>query len=443
MTQDAHGREFALKNPGAPARSEPPTALFRHQAVTHLGTRHYGAVLLRQSLSHAVLTGVFVCIAVAIVAFFLLFGTTRKAQSQGVLLPTTGVIRVVPSQTGVIRERHVQEGQVVRAGEVMFVLSSERSSADTSTAQKTVSTLLRRRRDSFDTELKQSGVQSRQRITAAQRRVQDLVSEIARIEGQVSMQQHRIALAEQALQRFERLQETHYISTAQLQDKQAELLDQRQRLADFQRIKSSSERELATAQADVRDLLVQAGRDTEGLHRSVAALEQEWTESEMRREVLVRAPQDGMVAAITTEVGQTVSVNNALASILPAGAELEAEIYAPSRSVGFIKVGMPVLLRYQAYPYQKFGQHPAIVREVANTSLRADELALPRESLPGGLTGEPLYRIRLKLERQTVQAYGKPMPLKSGMLVDASIYLEHRRLYEWVLEPLLTISGRM
>ncbi|MFM9438383.1 membrane fusion protein [Janthinobacterium sp. CG_23.3] len=448
MTPDAHGVEHALKKPGAPAsgadqQAQAGQGLFRQQTVAHLSTRQYGTVIVAQSLSQSVMTALFVCIALAIVTFFLLFGTTRKAQSQGVLLPTAGVIRVVPSQAGVITERRVQEGQSVHAGEVMFVLSSERSSAGTGAAQQTVSTLLRRRRDSFDTELEQSGLQSRQRVAAAQRRAHDLTGETDRLAGQINLQQHRVLLAEQAQKRYEQLQATNYISAAQLQDKQAELLDQRQRLADFQRVKANSERELATAQADVRDLRVQAWREMEGLQRNVSALEQEWTENEARRELLVRAPQDGMVAAITTEVGQTVSADNTLASVLPTGAELEAEIYAPSRSVGFVKVGMTVLLRYQAYPYQKFGQHKAIVREVANTSLRVDDLALPRASLPGGAAAEPLYRIRLKLDKQTVQAYGNPMPLKSGMLVDASILLEHRRLYEWVLEPLFTISGRM
>ncbi|MCL6482665.1 MAG: HlyD family efflux transporter periplasmic adaptor subunit, partial [Janthinobacterium lividum] len=200
-------------------------------------------------------------------------------------------------------------------------------------------------------------------------------------------------------------------------------------------------RDLATTEADVRDLQVQAQRDTEGLQRNVSAIEQDLTENEARREILVRAAQDGMVTAITTELGQTVAANSVLASVLPQGAQLEAEIYAPSRSVGFIMPGMTVLLRYQAYPYQKFGQYPALVREVASTSLRPEELSMP--SAVSGTSGEPLYRIRLTLQRQSVQAYGETLPLKSGMLVDASVLLERRRLYEWVLEPLFGISGRL
>lgn len=415
--------------------------LFRQQVMDSMSSSQYGTVLLTRSLTHLFLTLLFLAIALAIIAFFIFFSTTRKAQSQGVLLPTSGVIRVMPGQSGVITEARVKEGQSVRAGEVLFVLSGERSSANAGAPQQVVSALLKSRRDSYDAELKQADLQSRQRMAAGQRRVSDLRTEIARMDGQIVLQQRRITLAEQSYKRYSDLHATNYISSAQLQDKQAELLDQHQRLAELQRIKSASGRDLATAEADVRDLRVQAQRDAENLQRNVSAIEQDLTENEARREILVRAAQDGKVTAITTEIGQTVAANSVLASVLPMGAELEAEIYAPSRSVGFIKPGMQVLLRYQAYPYQKFGQYPAQVREVASTSLRPEELAVP--GTVSGTSGEPLYRIRLHLQRQSVQAYGETLPLKSGMLVDASVLLEQRRLYEWVLEPLFSISGRL
>jgi membrane fusion protein len=68
---------------------------------------------------------------------------------------------------------------------------------------------------------------------------------------------------------------------------------------------------------------------------------------------------------------------------------------------------------------------------------------LPQElGLPQTPSSEPLYRIRLTLDSQTITAYGKPLPLKSGMVIDASIHLDHRRLVEWILEPLFSITGR-
>jgi membrane fusion protein len=414
-------------------------SLFRPQALEYVGTRQLGTVLLTRSFSHTFLTVFFVALAVAVVLFFALFSTTRKAQCQGILLPVGGVTRILPGQSGVISDRRVKEGQLVRAGDVLFVLSGERSSGSALAPQRAVSALLQHRRDSFDAELRQAEQQSRQRIAAQRQRCLDLIAEIERIDSQIELQQRRVLLAEQAQKRYAELQQTGYISLAQWQDKQAELLDQRQRIADLQRAKSASERELATARADAGDLALQAQRDASNLERNVSAMEQDLTENEARREILIRAPQDGMVTAITAEIGQTVASNAVLASLLPAGAALEAEIYVPSRSVGFVKPGMAVLLRYQAYPYQKFGQYPAQVREIANTSLRSEDLgvAAPAQA------SEPLYRIRLTLQRQSIQAYGRAMPLKSGMVIDASILMEQRRLYEWVLEPLFSITGRI
>lgn len=427
--------------------SNPVRPLFRQQALTHLSTKRYGTVILAKSFSFRFFTAFFVLIALGIVAFFVFFSTTRKAQTSGVLMPNSGVIKVITNQNGIVIDKRVKEGQAVKAGEILYVLRSERQGPNLSTektpidAQKAISNILQRRRDSFGAELKQSSAQAQQRLTALQQRLADIHSETQRADSQIILQQQRVNLAEQNLKRFKDLQATNFISAAQLQDRQAELIDQQQRLTDLQRVRANHQRESNSTEAELNDARIAAAREQTSLQRSAAGVEQDLLENESRREFVVTASQDGVVTAMTAEPGQTVVANQPLASILPAGSLLEAEIYAPSRSIGFVKPGMKVLLRYQAYPYQKFGQYAATVREVASTSLRPEELALPGAA--NGTNGEPVYRIRLTLAKQDVLAYGKSLPLKSGMLVDASILLEERRLYEWVLEPLFSISGRM
>lgn len=429
---------------------DPVRPLFRQQALSHLSAKQYGTVMLAKSVSFRVLTALFVTIALAILVFFALFSTTRKAQTAGVLLPDRGVIRVMAVQNGVVVEKRAKEGQVVKAGEVLYVLRSERQSStggglNTSRspvdAQKAITGLIAQRRDSLGVELKQSSLQAQQRIVAIQQRLTDVQAQSKQADLQIALQEQRVNLSEKNVKRFKDLQATQFISAAQLQDRQAELIDQQQRLADLQRVKASHQRELAAARAELNDARFASAREQAALQRNVAGVEQDLVENETRREFVVTAAQDGVITAMTAELGQTVGANQALASILPEGSKLEAEIYAPSRAIGFVKPGMKVLLRYQAYPYQKFGQYTATVKEVANTSLRPEELALPGAA--NGGSGEPVYRIRLTLDKQDVQAYGKALPLKSGMLVDASILLEQRRLYEWVLEPLFSISGRM
>jgi membrane fusion protein len=418
-------------------------SLFRSEALEHAGVKRFGTVLLARPVAHSTLTLMFTLLATGIVAFFICFSYTRKAKVLGVLLPSQGMIRLMPMQVGVIAERRVREGQIVRAGDVLFVLVTERASATQGNAEQNISTLLQSRRTSFLNERDQLRLQASQRIDAARRRAIDLTSEQRRLDDQIALQERRITLAEISHKRYVDLQVANFVSAAQVQDKQVELMDQQQRLGDLNRAKSSFERDTYAAQADLRDLQVQARRDQEAGQRNVAATEQDLTENEARRQIQVRAPKDGTITAINAEPGQPVAANQALASILPAGSELEAELYAPSRAAGFLRPGMAVLVRHQAYSYQKFGQSHGTVYEVSSSAMRPEEMTLPGATMPAGATAEPLYRVRVKLDRQSVTAYGADVPLKAGAVLDASVLLETRKLYEWVLEPLYTITGRL
>ncbi len=419
-----------------------PASLFRQQALDSARHKLHGDILLARPVSFSFLTLLFAGIAIGIVAFFALFGYTRKAQVVGVVAPSTGVARIVSGQAGTIVERRVQEGQSVPAGAVLFVLSSERASDTRGEAESAISALMETRRTNLVTERAQASAQGRQRAEATARRARDLTAEVSRVDGQIALQKNRVLLAEEALKRFQHLAEVSFISKAQLQDKTGELIDQQQRLQDLERAKAATERDLASARAELQDQQTQAKRDELAIQRSIASIDQDLTENEARRRIVIRAPQAGQMAAVTAEPGQSVAANQVLASLVPEGATLEAELYTPSRAVGFLQPGMPVLIRYQAFPYQKFGQHGGTIREVSRTALRPEEIAATAP-LPQNGSGEALYRVRVALDRPTVLAYGVAQPLRPGMTLDASVVLEERKLYEWALEPLFSITGKL
>jgi membrane fusion protein len=66
---------------------------------------------------------------------------------------------------------------------------------------------------------------------------------------------------------------------------------------------------------------------------------------------------------------ERVARRSALASLVPQGAKLQAQLYAPSSAVGFVRPGQPVRLRYEAFPYQKYGQQGGPVLQVSRTPL--------------------------------------------------------------------------
>jgi membrane fusion protein len=131
-------------------------------------------------------------------------------------------------------------------------------------------------------------------------------------------------------------------------------------------------------------------------------------------------------------------------SLVPTGSILQAQLFGPSQAIGFIHAGQRVLLRYQAFPYQKFGLYEGVISSVSGSAVSPSEMTQQLTGL-ASLYGanEPVYRVTVDLAQQTATAYGEPVPLQPGMRVEADVMIESRRLFEWVLDPLHSLTGKL
>jgi membrane fusion protein len=92
---------------------------------------------------------------------------------------------------------------------------------------------------------------------------------------------------------------------------------------------------------------------------------------------------------------------------------------------------------YQAFPFQKFGVGRGRVLSVSRTVLAPEEVAMPGLNLT-----EPVFRVRVALERMDIEAYGQSIPLQAGMTLSADIVVERRNLLEWLFDPLYAAGRR-
>jgi membrane fusion protein len=376
-----------------------------------------------------------------ILSFLLMGSYTKRSTVSGQLAPDIGVLRIYTPQAGIVLKKHVREGQSVTQGELLYVVSSERQSNTGGGIQATISHQVELRQQSLHDELSRTLSLQQDEASTIHKKIEALQAERVNVIDQLAGQRARIELAQATVKRAAQLLSQGYISTEMTQQKQVDLLDQRNRLQALARDQLSVERELQTQQSELTSLPLRQHNQLAQIKRLLTTTNQEWTESEAKRHIAINAPESGIATAITAEAGQTVDGAKPLVSIIPRGAVLQAHLYAPSRAIGFIRPADRVLLRYQAFPYQKFGHTEGVVASVSRTALSANELVgVP--TIPAG-NGEPLYRITVILARQTITAYGRPHPLQPGMLVDADIVQEKRRLYEWVLEPLYSLTGKL
>jgi len=419
-------------------------ALFRPEVAEAQRQNWLGHVQLVRPLSLSLFT-VGALVTLMLVLAFLFFGEyTRKARIGGVLVPDLGVIRLVPPIQGRVLERRVHEGQSVRAGEIMFVLALE-SSTLSSNVQARVQHSLEERRRSLEEAARQQAVLTESELLSLQRRLDEMMRERHQIEAEATLHRQRLALAQQSLERLESLSRDQFISPAQVQAKKEEVLGLQAQAQALERQSATLARDRAALEGERRGLPMLLKSRQGAIERDLAALAREAAEQDAVRQIVVRAPQDGTVSSVLAEPGQSVSPASALASLIPAGAQLQAHLFAPSGAVGFVRPNQEVRLRFEAFPYQKFGHQNGRVLQVSRTPLAAPELAGLTLAGPtgGGNVDEPMFRITVAMEQPELSAFGTTQPLVAGMRMQADVLLERRRLVEWLFAPVLGLTNRL
>ena len=430
--------------PRVPADDSPEPAdspLFRDEAVQALRAPLQGSIVLVPGASSRWWALAGLCVVLALVLLLSLGSYTRRSTVSGVLLPAEGLIRVSAPQAGVVSELLVRDGQAVRRGEPMMVLSSDRAGPQGQGFQADVASKIQGRQESIRQQLERVAQAEPVEVQQLQQRIASLDSEIDQVGRQALQLRQRIVGAEESVRRHDTLSQQGLLSREELLVKQADLNELRIRLQGNRREALVLQRDAAAAQRELDSVQARSSQQQAELQRALLLAGQEFSELEARRRIVVAAPADGQVTLLQAEVGQGVDPSRALAHVVPAGAALVAKLYAPSRSAGFVKPGEAVLLRVEAFPYQKFGQQHGTVAAVSVAGVAAAELQgmAPRPEW----VGETLFAVQVQLPARPVARNGDALPLQAGMRVEADLLHETRRLYEWILEPLYAARSRL
>jgi membrane fusion protein len=156
---------------------------------------------------------------------------------------------------------------------------------------------------------------------------------------------------------------------------------------------------------------------------------------------MIRAPSDGVVDNLQARIGQRVYSGKGdvpLLTIVPSDDVLFANLLVPVRSSGFLQKGQEITIRYDAFPYQKFGLYSGTIQRISETIFMPNELTVTPLPVDG-----PVYLVSVQLDSSNVSAYGKKFPLKSGMTISADIKLDERSLMQWFLEPIYSLKGNL
>ncbi|MGQ3889830.1 HlyD family secretion protein [Legionella sp. CNM-1927-20] len=173
------------------------------------------------------------------------------------------------------------------------------------------------------------------------------------------------------------------------------------------------------------------------LNRNLNAVELEIIKYKQDQFYIVYSPIDGVIAANIFKEGQYVNLVKPLVKILPINSELIANLFIPANQIGFINKDSNITVRYDAYPYKRFGSYHAVIDSIDETILTDNE---DEKSIQ---VGYPYFKVNARLNSQYVMVYGQPKKLQQGLTITAIISGPKRKIWQWILDPIFSMYGEL
>jgi hemolysin D len=377
--------------------------------------------------------------------------------AQGRLEPKGNTIRLDAPVAGTVATISVREGQPVQKGQPLMALQSEIVNADLQQAQAKLEGLLNRKtqliaiksqlESSFSMgqqQVKAQAVSQQATIDKVQKQQNSLQDSLSFIQSLLEKDRVKIsqlnALSKQGaiprsqvedaerimIQNNQQLQKTQ----TDIQQAQAEVQKQQ---SEYQRILRDGELSLSDKTKQVKELqsqIIDAQSEADQTQNLIKSLQYQ------RQQRVLYSPANGtLFQLLIQQPGAVVQPGQAIAQIAPKTARLVFRAQMDNRETGFLRVGLPARLKFDAYPFQDYGLIQGKVNWISPTSDPSPSAD------PSGALSSPSaprsnrFTVEIGLAQTTVQAKGKAIALKAGQTATAEIIIRRRRVLDLFLDP--------
>jgi membrane fusion protein len=414
----------------------PAGPLFRAEVVEARKQRVYGEILLSHPVRTQLLVLLLCCVTALLATWVALGSYARTELAPGILLTDAPSVKVIAIRPGVVTSLLVREGDIVGPGQKLATIRLEEGNEAGSRGLGESLDAIRLQKDLAAEQVRLAAEratsdQSRNAATQAGLRQQG-----ADLTAQINLQQQAVASAQDMFDRIGGVVEKGFVSRVEFERRRQALISAREDLARLKQQLNAVHAEEATASADLAKSAVESATATVDARFSAGNLTQRKVELENARAYSIEAPIAGRITAVLAAPGRTVDPSIPLMVIVPENSPLHAEIYAPTRAIGFVKPAQEVRLLYDAFPYQRFGSFKGRVVAISRTVLDPKQVGEPVK------IEEPVYRIEVRPDAQTIAAFGERTPLQPGMTLTANLVLDRRSFLDWLLEPLNAVMKR-
>jgi hemolysin D len=375
--------------------------------------------------------------------------------AQGRLEPKGNTIRLDAPVAGTVSGIQVKEGQAIQQGQPLMELQSDVVNADLLQAQAKLEGLLNRQtqlttiKAQLEGSLSTARLQVQAQIASQQATIDKAQKQQSAFQGSLGLIQDIQAKDQARVAQLGKLSEQGAIARSQVEDaerimiqnnqqyqkaqtdiQQAEAEVQKQR-REFQRIQRDGELSISDKTKQVKELqsqIIDAQSEAGQTKNLIKSLQYQ------RAQRVLYAPASGTLFQLLIQhPGAVVQPGQTIAQIAPKTARLVLRARMDNRQTGFLKVGLPAKVKFDAYPFQDYGILSGRISWISPTSSLPAPTGSPTGGTPGNATSS--FEVEIELDRPFIEAQGKAIALKAGQTATADVIVRQRRVIDLFLDP--------
>jgi membrane fusion protein len=410
--------------------------LFRREAIENRARKWRGRAVLLPGIP---LWLVVAFCSVFLLSFltFILSGTyTRRVNVSGEITSYPRAVNISSGFQGFIIKKFVTEGQMVKKGDPIYQIDISKS-----THNGVVSDNQRKDIESQIARIDRiiSRLESNKTVTLSTLKNQRLQygKAFERSTEILKRAEEGITIMKRNMDNYRSYQTKGLISNDQLINQVARYYQQQNNLLSLSGQNEQNSLQITNLDNQIQTQAAEFDNRMYQMELQRYDLKKELLNTDLSGEVIVRSLSDGKIDSLSVTVGQMVNVGDSLLQVIPQSiTHYYLVIWVPNEAIPYITIGDRLNVRYEAFPAEKFGQFAATVEIISKTPASKQEMltyqGAPRNTQSSAI---PYYKVIVKPEKQVIAYHNKTMSLENGMKAQSTLFLEERKIYQWMISP--------
>ncbi|HEJ7122199.1 HlyD family secretion protein [Serratia marcescens] len=410
--------------------------MFRQEAINHQKMKWRGRALLLPGIPFWLMTGLCLFFIVAFLTFIIAGTYTRRANVTGEITSYPRAANVYSTVQGVVVKQLVTEGQLITAGTPIYQIDVSKS-----TRSGVVSDNQRRDINSQQARIAQiiSRLEGNKRATLAmlEKQKAQYTAAFERSTDILRRAQEGIRIMKENMQNYRHYQAKGLINKDQLTNQVALYYQQQNNLLGLSGQNEQNALQITALESQIHTQAAEFDNQIYQMELQRYELQKELLNIDASGVIIVRALSEGRVDSLSVTVGQMVNVGDSLLQMLPDKVDHYALVlWVPNDAIPYISTGDRVNVRYDAFPAEKFGQFAGTVSVISKAPASPQEMQTYQGAPKAALTAAiPYYKVIVRPEKQAISYHGKRLSLENGMKAQSTLFLEKRKVYQWMLSP--------